>query len=146
MKSVGDAVERHNNLVSRIEKATQKHEEIRQRLRDVAEREKAIPHPLTKAEKLLKAQMEAYNADLPLLRQRIEELNERAAVATEKDDDDIGYVGSRRVSANAQEPAISDEERKARKALAEQGEVIKSNVAKAKLVEEILEARQKSSK
>ena len=66
------------------------------RLRDLAEKEKSIPHPLTKAEKLFKSQMEAFQADLPLLKQRIEELTERAAIATERDDDDIGYVGSRR--------------------------------------------------
>jgi len=90
---------------------------------------------------VLKAQMEAYNADVPLIQQRIEELSERAAVATEREDDDIGYVGSRRVNGGAGYAEPSAEDRNVRKALTEQGEAIKSNVAKLKLIEEIIEQR-----
>jgi nuclear pore complex protein Nup88 len=107
-------------------------------LRTLAEREKAIPHPLTKAEKVLKSQMEAYEADLPLLRQRIDELNERAAVANERADDDIGYVGSRRVTTTTQSDESTEDERAVRRTLAEQTEAIKQNAAKLKLVEEII--------
>jgi nuclear pore complex protein Nup88 len=140
LKSANDAIERHNMLIERIESAATTHEDIRAKLRNLAEREKKIPHPLTKAEKVLKAQMEAYNADVPLIQQRIEELSERAAVATEREDDDIGYVGSRRVNGGAgHEPSAED--RNVRKALIEQGETIKSNVAKLKLIEEIIEQR-----
>jgi nuclear pore complex protein Nup88 len=141
LKSANDAIERHNMLIERIESAATTHKDIRAKLRDLAEREKKIPHPLTKAEKVLKAQMEAYNADVPLIQQRIEELRERAAVATEREDDDIGYVGSRRVNGGAGHAEPSAEDRKLRKALAEQGETIKSNVAKLKLIEEIIEQR-----
>lgn len=141
LKSANDAIERHNMLVERIENAATTHDNIRAKLRDLAEREKKIPHPLTKAEKLLKAQMEAYSADVPLIQQRIDELNERAAVATEREDDDIGYVGSRRVNGGAGRSEPSAEDRNVRKALAEQGETIKANVAKVKLIEEIIEQR-----
>ena len=140
LDSANDAIERHNELVERLESAATRHEGIRNRLRDLAEKEKSIPHPLTKAEKLFKSQMEAFQADLPLLKQRIEELTERAAIATERDDDDIGYVGSRRVAgASTPREACSEDERKVSKALAEQGEMIKKNVAKAKLIEELLQ-------
>lgn len=139
LTSANDAVQRHNVLVERVEAAAKAHEHIRSRLRALAEKEKTIPHPLSKAEKLFKAQMESYEADLPLLQQRVDELRERAAVATERDDEDIGYVGSRRVgeSASAGEEC-GEEERKIRKALAAQGELIKENAAKAKLLEELL--------
>lgn len=140
LDSANDAIERHNELVERLESAATRHEGIRSRLRDLAEKEKSIPHPLTKAEKLFKSQMEAFQADLPLLKQRIEELTERAAIATERDDDDIGYVGSRRVvGASTASEACSEDERKVSKALAEQGEMIKKNAAKAKLIEELLQ-------
>lgn len=140
LDSANDAIERHNELVERLESAATRHEGIRNRLRDLAEKEKSIPHPLTKAEKVFKSQMEAFQADLPLLKQRIEELTERAAIATERDDDDIGYVGSRRVTgASTPREACSEDERKVSKALAEQGEMIKKNAAKAKLIEELLQ-------
>lgn len=140
LDSANDAIERHNELVERLESAATRHEGIRSRLRDLAEKEKSIPHPLTKAEKLFKSQMEAFQADLPLLKQRIEELTERAAIATERDDDDIGYVGSRRVvGVSTASEACTEDERKVSKALAEQGEMIKKNAAKAKLIEELLQ-------
>ena len=83
--------------------------------------------------------MEAYEADLPLLKQRIDELNERASVATERDDDDIGYVGSRRVvGQSTPTDECCEDERKVRKALTAQGDSIKENVAKAKLIRELL--------
>jgi nuclear pore complex protein Nup88 len=140
LDSANDAIERHNELVERLESAATRHEGIRSRLRNLAEKEKSIPHPLTKAEKLFKSQMEAFQADLPLLKQRIEELTERAAIATERDDDDIGYVGSRRVvGASTASDTCGEDERKVSKALAEQGEMIKKNAAKAKLIEELLQ-------
>lgn len=141
LASANDAVERHNALVERVESAAKTHKNIRERLRTLAEKEKTIPHPLSKAEKLLKAQMEAFEADLPLLKQRVDELKERAAIATERDDDDIGYVGSRRVGAAANGDSVEcgEEERKVSKALAAQDEMIKENAAKAKLLEELLE-------
>ena len=139
LKSANDAIERHNALVERIEDSAATHESIRERLRDLAEQEKTIPHPLSKAEKLLRSQMEAYEADLPLLKQRIDELNERASVATERDDDDIGYVGSRRVvGQSTPTDECGEDERKVRKALTAQGDSIKENVAKAKLIRELL--------
>ena len=62
------------------------------------------------------------------------------SIPTERDDDDIGYVGSRRVAgASTPREACSEDERKVSKALAEQGEMIKKNVAKAKLIEELLQ-------
>lgn len=141
VKSANEAIERHNVLVERVEAAATSHDAIRAKLRDLAEREKKIPHPLTKAEKSLRLQLEACNADIPLIQQRIDELRERAAVATEREDVDIGYVGSRRVVVERDD--VSAEDRAVRQALAEQGEAIKVNLAKAKLIEEIIDQSQK---
>ena len=137
LDSANDAIERHNELVERLESAATRHEGIRNRLRDLAEKEKSIPHPLTKAEKLFKSQMEAFQADLPLLKQRIEELTERA-----------GYLPNETTTTSdtllAAPPGARPRGRQrgrtqGEEALAEQGEMIKKNVAKAKLIEELLQ-------
>ena len=64
-------------LAAKIEQSIASHEEIRERLRKLAEAERSLPHPLTRAESAFKTTLQANADDLPLLEAKLEELKRR---------------------------------------------------------------------
>jgi len=64
-------------LAAKIEQSVASHEEIRERLRKLAEAERSLPHPLTRAESAFKTTLQANADDLPLLEAKLEELKRR---------------------------------------------------------------------
>ena len=70
-------VARKEILAAKIEQSVANHEEIRERLRKLAEAERSLPHPLTRAESAFKTTLQANADDLPLLEAKLEELKRR---------------------------------------------------------------------
>ena len=69
---------RRENLRARLARSRALHEDIRARLRKLAELERTLPHPLTRAEFALRTTLRANEDDVPLLRAKMDELRRRA--------------------------------------------------------------------
>jgi len=70
-------VERRESLAVKLACTRAAHEDIRGRLRALAEAERLLPHPLTRAESAFKITLQASADDVPLLRAKLEELKRR---------------------------------------------------------------------
>ena len=77
-------------LAAKIERSVANHEEIRERLRKLAEAERSLPHPLTRAESAFKTTLQANADDLPLLEAKLEELKRRCEAIGE----DFATIGA----------------------------------------------------
>ena len=64
-------------LAQKIGQSVANHEDIRERLRKLAEAERSLPHPLTRAESAFQTTLQANADDLPLLEAKLEELKRR---------------------------------------------------------------------
>ena len=69
---------RRENLRARVARSRATHEDIRARLRKLAQLERTLPHPLTRAESALRTTLRANEDDVPLLRAKMDELRRRA--------------------------------------------------------------------
>jgi nuclear pore complex protein Nup88 len=68
---------RREILAQKIGQSVANHEDIRERLRKLAEAERSLPHPLTRAESAFQTTLQANADDLPLLEAKLEELKRR---------------------------------------------------------------------
>ena len=82
-EGVRAVLRRREVLAGRIERGARRHEEARARLRALAELERELPHPLTRAEAAFRTTLRASEDDVPLLRAKLEELRRRAEAEAE---------------------------------------------------------------